>query len=234
MANCVHVDVRCAQKMPPCGGCYHKRPPVSRTGLCLSPPELTRVVASILLASPALRRLKDLQVEPPPLRAPGHRRPPPGPHPAPFLTALYSLPISYVTKFLHSYTTSNTLYHPRAQLASQADEPYDIELIHRMYAATKHGLVGLTRSAALEVASCGVTVNAICPGPVRTVMFEKLLGQMAERDAVPVDEMARRVNPLGRLLEPMEVAELAVYLASEKAASMTGQSINIDGGIVSH
>ena len=102
------------------------------------------------------------------------------------------------------------------------------------YSATKHGLIGLTRSAALEVASNGVTVNAICPGPVRTIMFERLLGQMAEREGVSSKDMEARLNPLGRMLEPDEVAELAVYLASDEAASVTGQSLNIDGGIVSH
>ncbi len=102
------------------------------------------------------------------------------------------------------------------------------------YSVSKHGLVGLTRSAALEVATNGVTVNAICPGPIRTAMLTRLLQYRADLQGITLEEVERSVNPMKRLLEPEEVAEMAVYLASEAAGSVTGQALNIDGGNVMH
>ena len=100
------------------------------------------------------------------------------------------------------------------------------------YAASKHGLLGLTRSLAMEVAGQGVTVNAICPGPVHTVMNDRRVEYDARRRGVAFDEQAAGLTPLGRRLEPEEIAPLAVYLASEAAASVVGQAINIDGGVL--
>jgi NAD(P)-dependent dehydrogenase (short-subunit alcohol dehydrogenase family) len=102
------------------------------------------------------------------------------------------------------------------------------------YSASKHGLIGLTRTAALEVATSGVTVNAICPGPIRTVMLTRLLQQRAESQGTTREEVEKSSNPMQRLLEPEEVADLAVYLASEAAQGMTGQSLNINGGSIMH
>jgi 3-hydroxybutyrate dehydrogenase len=100
------------------------------------------------------------------------------------------------------------------------------------YTASKHGLLGLTRTLALETATDGITVNAICPGPVRTVMSDKRLEYDARRLGISKDERARSLTPLGRFLEPEEIAPLAIYLASEEAAMVTGQAMNIDGGMV--
>ena len=98
------------------------------------------------------------------------------------------------------------------------------------YAASKHGVIGLTRSLALELAPREITVNAICPGWVETEMgregFRRFGGEEKGREA------AAKMAPLGRVLEPDEVAGLAVYLASEEARSVTGQAIVIDGGQV--
>ena len=102
------------------------------------------------------------------------------------------------------------------------------------YTATKHGLIGLTRTAALETAGTGVTVNAICPGATRTVMLLRRLKVDAELRGEPVAEVEANINPIGRLLEPEEIAELAVYLASEDARGMTGQAINLSGGSTMH
>lgn len=103
------------------------------------------------------------------------------------------------------------------------------------YSATKHGLIGLTRSAAIEVATSGVTVNAICPGPVRTRLLARGIERDAGRLGKPLKEIeATRYPPIKRLLEPEEVAAVAVYLASEDAGGMTGQSLNITGGKVMH
>lgn len=102
------------------------------------------------------------------------------------------------------------------------------------YSVSKHGLIGLTRSAALEVVTHGVTVNAICPGPIRTAMLTRLLQYRADLQGITLEEVEQSVNPMKRLLEPEEVAEMAVYLASETAGGVTGQALNIDGGSVMH
>jgi len=102
------------------------------------------------------------------------------------------------------------------------------------YSASKHGLIGLTRTIALEVAMDGVTANAICPGPIRTSMLEKRIKFNAENEGISIEEVEKSFNPIQRLLDPKEVAAVAVHLASDEAKSMTGQSINIDGGMVMH
>lgn len=100
------------------------------------------------------------------------------------------------------------------------------------YAASKHGVLGLTRSLAIETAAQGITVNAICPGPVHTVMNDRRVEYDARRRGVAFEEQAAGLTPIGRRLEPDEIAPLAVYLASEAAASVVGQAINIDGGVL--
>ena len=102
------------------------------------------------------------------------------------------------------------------------------------YTATKHGLIGLTRTAALETAGTGVTVNAICPGATRTVMLLRRLKVDAELRGEPVADVEANINPMGRLLEPEEIAELAVYLASDDTRGMTGQALNLSGGSTMH
>jgi 3-hydroxybutyrate dehydrogenase len=100
------------------------------------------------------------------------------------------------------------------------------------YAASKHGLLGFMRSLAMEVTSQGIAVNAICPGPVHTLMNDRRVEYDARRRGVAFDEQAAGLTPLGRRLEPEEIAPLAVYLASDAAASVVGQAINIDGGVL--
>ena len=102
------------------------------------------------------------------------------------------------------------------------------------YTATKHGLIGLTRTAALETAGTGVTINAICPGATRTVMMLRRLKVDAELRGAPVAEVEANINPMGRMLDPEEIAELAVYLASDDARGMTGQALNLSGGSTMH
>jgi NAD(P)-dependent dehydrogenase (short-subunit alcohol dehydrogenase family) len=103
------------------------------------------------------------------------------------------------------------------------------------YNVSKHAVVGLTRCVALEAAATGVTVNAICPGFIQTDMVENLKRGYAaiggaDGDAVVKAALAR--VPMGRVLEPGEVAALAVYLGSPESAGMTGQSLLIDGGML--
>ena len=100
------------------------------------------------------------------------------------------------------------------------------------YAASKHGVLGLTRTLAMEVASQGITVNAICPGPVHTLMNDRRIEYDAGRRGISLEELTASLTPIGRRLEPEEIAPLAVYLASDAAASVVGQAINIDGGVL--
>ena len=93
-----------------------------------------------------------------------------------------------------------------------------------VYAASKHAVEGLTKSAALEAARSGVRVNAVAPGPTETGMLNRFTGT-AERKAA----LAKTV-PLGRVGEPGEIARAAVFLASEKASFITGQILTADGG----
>lgn len=103
------------------------------------------------------------------------------------------------------------------------------------YAASKHGVLGLTRSVALEVADRGITVNAICPGPVETDMLVQGAQQWAERLGRPT-EIAKRAmqfaNPQRRFFRPEEVAEIVRFLVSEAASGINGQAINLCGGAV--
>jgi NAD(P)-dependent dehydrogenase (short-subunit alcohol dehydrogenase family) len=100
------------------------------------------------------------------------------------------------------------------------------------YAASKHGLLGLTRTLALETVKDGITVNAICPGPVHTLINDLRVQYDANRLGKSFTEMEAVMTPMGRRLEPEEIAPLAVYLASKESAPMTGQAINIDGGVL--
>lgn len=100
------------------------------------------------------------------------------------------------------------------------------------YAATKHGLLGLTRTLALEVARDGITVNAICPGPVHTVMNDRRLAYDSQRLGVPFEKIEQSLTPIGRRLEPDEVSPLAVYLAGDEARMVTGQAWNVCGGML--
>ena len=99
------------------------------------------------------------------------------------------------------------------------------------YTSSKAGLLGFTRTLALETAKDGITVNAICPGPVRTQIHNKRMDYDAKRLGISLEEIEANATPLGRRLEPSEVAPLAVFLASDDSAVITGQGYNIDGGI---
>ncbi|MBM2803662.1 MAG: family oxidoreductase [Deltaproteobacteria bacterium] len=103
------------------------------------------------------------------------------------------------------------------------------------YTASKHGLLGLTRALALETARHGVTVNMICPGYIDDERTHENARVMAQKTGKSVDDILKLFAasaPQNRLIKPEEVASLALLMASEKLAGMTGQAINVDGGAV--
>jgi NAD(P)-dependent dehydrogenase (short-subunit alcohol dehydrogenase family) len=103
------------------------------------------------------------------------------------------------------------------------------------YNVSKHAVVGLTRCLALEASPYKVTVNAICPGFIQTDMVEELKAQVAKSTGISGEDMVKAALarvPLGRVLDPDEIASLAVYLGSAESRGMTGQSIHLDGGMV--
>lgn len=99
------------------------------------------------------------------------------------------------------------------------------------YTASKHGVLGLMRTVALEVASTGVTVNCICPGPVKTLMNDLRIEYDADRLGRDLLEHEQSLTPIGGRLVPDDIAPMAVYLASDAARMITGQAYNICGGV---
>ena len=115
-----------------------------------------------------------------------------------------------------------------ASVAARAGAPYIAA-----YTASKHALLGLTRAVAAEVASRGITVNAVCPGYVDTEMTEASTANIVKRTG-RTEEDARKIlegfSPQGRLMTAPEVASMTTYLCSEVARGINGQGIVIDGG----
>ena len=95
------------------------------------------------------------------------------------------------------------------------------------YVASKHGVVGLTKTAALEYAKSGIRVNAVCPGVIQTPMVERLTRQHPR-----AAEMMAAAHPLGRTGKPEEIAEAVVWLCSDAASFVTGHAMAVDGGYV--
>jgi NAD(P)-dependent dehydrogenase (short-subunit alcohol dehydrogenase family) len=117
-----------------------------------------------------------------------------------------------------------------ASVAGKVGAPYTAA-----YTASKHALVGLTRSLAAEFADRGVTVNAVCPGYVDTPLTAENIRIAAERTGKAIEEMRerfQRFSPQGRLTTPEEVAHVVLFLCSEAAGNINGQAITVDGGAV--
>ncbi|MCZ8533247.1 3-hydroxybutyrate dehydrogenase [Psychrobacillus psychrodurans] len=105
------------------------------------------------------------------------------------------------------------------------------------YNSAKHGVIGLTKVAALETAADGITVNAVCPGYVDTPLVRNQFKDLAKVRNVPVEAVLEKVLyplvPQKRLLDVKEIADLTMFLASEAAKGMTGQAVVLDGGYTS-
>jgi len=101
------------------------------------------------------------------------------------------------------------------------------------YCAAKHGVVGLTRSLSVELARTGITVNAICPGFLETPMLDRSIENIMEKTGMDREAAAgtlRKINPQNRFVQPREVAETALWLCSDGAASVNGHALSLSGG----
>lgn len=117
-----------------------------------------------------------------------------------------------------------------ASIAGKTGYPYI-----SAYAASKHGVLGLTKCAALEVATKGVTVNAVCPGYVDTPMTDASVARIVERTGLAADAVRKRLeemSPQKRLFTAAEVSALVLFLCGEEARGITGQALSLDGGTV--
>ena len=119
-------------------------------------------------------------------------------------------------------------------IASIAGKGY-VGASNAIYAGSKGAVIGMTRMAALQLARHNINVNAICPGTTVTALSNDNLASRAKEEGVTLEEMQQRRNaniPLGRPNDPEDIAALAVFLASPGARNITGQSFNVDGGII--
>ncbi len=109
------------------------------------------------------------------------------------------------------------------------------------YSASKFAVLGLTQAAALDLAPYGITVNAVCPGPINTDRLSYWERAKAEEQGIPLEELRTKIvkemgqaTPMGRIAEPEDVAHMVVFLASEEACFITGQAYNVNGGLLFH
>ena len=117
-----------------------------------------------------------------------------------------------------------------SSMAGRTSWPHSAE-----YSATKSGVSGVTRSAAMELGPHGITVNAVCPGNTLTTMVRRVAGEIgATLDMTSDQWLAMRADDsaLKRLAEPEEIAGVIAFLASDDARYITGQSIEVDGGLI--
>ena len=117
-----------------------------------------------------------------------------------------------------------------ASIAGKTGYPYIAA-----YAASKHGVLGLTKCAALEVAQKAVTVNAVCPGYVDTPMTDGSIARIVEKTGLAAGDVRRRLeelSPQKRLMTSEEVAAVVLFLCSDEARGITGQALSVDGGSV--
>ncbi len=109
------------------------------------------------------------------------------------------------------------------------------------YSTSKFAVLGLTQASALDLAPYGITVNAVCPGPINTDRLSYWERARAEEEGIPLEEFRARIvkeagqaTPLGRIAEAEDVANLVGFLASDEACFITGQAYNVNGGLLFH
>ena len=109
------------------------------------------------------------------------------------------------------------------------------------YSASKFAVLGLTQASALDLAPYGITVNAVCPGPINTGRLSYWERARAEESGVPLEEFrativeeSGRATPLGRIAEPEDIADMIGFLSSDEAHFITGQAYNVNGGLLFH
>jgi NAD(P)-dependent dehydrogenase (short-subunit alcohol dehydrogenase family) len=109
------------------------------------------------------------------------------------------------------------------------------------YSASKFAVLGLTQASALDLAPYGITVNAVCPGPINTDRLSYWERARAEEQGIPLEEFraqivkqAGQATPLGRIAEPEDIANMVAFLASDEACFITGQAYNVNGGLLFH
>jgi NAD(P)-dependent dehydrogenase (short-subunit alcohol dehydrogenase family) len=104
-----------------------------------------------------------------------------------------------------------------------------------IYAASKGAVISLTKTAAQQLGQHDINVNAVCPGIVRTSLYLNMIAEIARKEGVATEEVERRYAdgvPLKRANEPEDIADMVVFLASPGARNITGQSFNVDGGLI--
>jgi NAD(P)-dependent dehydrogenase (short-subunit alcohol dehydrogenase family) len=97
------------------------------------------------------------------------------------------------------------------------------------YSTSKHAMIGLTRSMAVDLASRNIRVNCVCPGTVKTPMIEEII--RLDSDPERLQQILIKMHPLGRIAQPSEIGEVIAFLASDRASFMTGSIITVDGGL---
>ena len=102
-------------------------------------------------------------------------------------------------------------------------------VFHPAYSAAKHGVLGITKSAALQYARNGIRINAVCPGAVRTPMVESVIAVKPKYETINI-----AAEPVGRMADPEEIAHAAVWLCTDKASFVTGHAMAVDGGMLAH
>lgn len=98
------------------------------------------------------------------------------------------------------------------------------------YATSKHAMIGLTRSMAVDLAASGIRVNCVCPGTVNTPMIRSIVN--LDKNPANLDQILNKMHPLGRMGNPHEIAEVVMFLASDRASFMTGSIVTVDGGLL--
>ncbi|MBI5115532.1 SDR family oxidoreductase UcpA [Candidatus Poribacteria bacterium] len=118
----------------------------------------------------------------------------------------------------------------RIVIMSSVTGPMVVNSGETAYATTKAALWGFTKALAIEVVKDNITVNAICPGMIRTPMVENAAREFSPDDPEPILDMIASTIPMGRLGNPLEIGELASFLASDESTYITGTQVVIDGG----